>query len=109
MRGAVGKYARHVIDILPPELRQRREFPDVVQAMDDLHFPDSLETARTARRRFVYEEFLVLQVALAVRRRALRDRLPAPILVVTPPIDAHIRPLFPFPLTPHHNQPVAHP
>jgi ATP-dependent DNA helicase RecG len=107
IRRAVDQYARHVIDILPPELRQRREFPDVVQALNDLHFPDSMETARTARRRFVYEEFLVLQVALAVRRRELRDRLRAPILIVTPQIDARIRRLFRFRLTADQDRAVA--
>jgi ATP-dependent DNA helicase RecG len=107
IRRAVEQYARRVTDILPPELRQRRGFPDVAQALNDLHFPDSMETAQTARRRFVYEEFLVLQVALAVRRRELRDRLRAPILIVTPQIDVRIRQLFRFRLTADQDRAVA--
>jgi ATP-dependent DNA helicase RecG len=107
IRRAVEQYAQHVIDILPPELRRQRGWPDVVQALRDLHFPDSLAVAKTARRRFIYEEFLVLQVALAVRRRELRDRLRAPILVVTPQIDARIRRLFPFQLTADQNKAIA--
>ena len=50
----------------------------------------------TGRRRFIYEEFLLLQLALALRRRELRDRQRAPVLPVTPLIDARIRRLFRF-------------
>src|SRR5262249_12249088 len=58
-------------------------------------------------RRFVYEEFLVLQVALALRRRDLRDRQRAPVLRLTPQIDVHIRRLFPFQFTPDQDKAVA--
>ena len=71
--------------------------PDRAKPSGDVHFPDTLESARAARRRFVYEEFLILQLALALRRRDVRDRQRAPVLAVTPQIDAHIRRLFPFP------------
>ena len=53
--------------------------PDAAQALRQVHFPETLPQALTARRRFIYEEFLVLQVALALRRRELRDRRRAPI------------------------------
>src|SRR5207245_8005744 len=56
--------------------------------------------------RFVYEEFLVLQLALALRRRDLRDRQRAPCLSVTPAIDARIRRLFPFSFTADQDQAV---
>src|SRR5262249_48120684 len=59
------------------------------------------------RRRFVYEEFLLLQLALAMRRRDLRDRQRAPVLTVTPQIDARIRRLFPFQLTEDQDKAVA--
>ncbi|HJT78694.1 MAG TPA: ATP-dependent DNA helicase RecG, partial [Gemmataceae bacterium] len=60
-----------------------------------------------ARRRFIYEEFLLLQLGLALRRRELRDRQRAPVLPVTPPIDARIRRLFPFRLTADQDRAVA--
>jgi ATP-dependent DNA helicase RecG len=104
---AVERFAKEVPDILPPELRRQRALPEIVQALNDLHFPQTLAEAQAARRRFIYEEFLVLQVALAVRRRELRDRLRAPILVATPQIDARIRRLFPFRLTADQDRAVA--
>jgi ATP-dependent DNA helicase RecG len=107
LRRIVADYGRYVAEVLPEDVRRRRKWPDVSQALHDLHMPDSLAAARTARRRFVYEEFLILQLALAVRRRELRDRLRAPVLVVTPEIDARIRRLFPFPLTADQDRAIA--
>jgi ATP-dependent DNA helicase RecG len=107
IRRAVEEYARFVPEILPPGLRGQRQLPDIGQALHDVHLPDSLAAAHRARRRLVYEEFLILQVALALRRRELRDRLRAPILVVTRQIDAHIRRLFPYRLTPDQDRAIA--
>ncbi len=59
------------------------------------------------RRRFVYEEFLILQLALALRRREVRDEGRAPILAISPVIDARIRRLFPFQLTGDQDRAVA--
>ncbi|HYT95222.1 MAG TPA: ATP-dependent DNA helicase RecG, partial [Gemmataceae bacterium] len=107
LRHAVTEFAAHVAEILPAELRLKRSLPEVRTALEHVHFPADLATAQTARRRFVYEEFLVLQVALALRRRDLRDRQRAPVLRVTPQIDAHIRRLFPFQFTPDQDKAVA--
>jgi ATP-dependent DNA helicase RecG len=107
LRAAVDAYGKEMLDILPPELRKRHRFPDAARALRDLHFPEALPDAQTARRRFVYEEFLVLQAALALRRRELRDRQRGPALPVTPQIDQRIRRLFPFKLTGDQDEAVA--
>src|SRR5262249_50381005 len=107
IRQAVHGGADLLTEALPAERRDRPNLPDVRQAMCDVHFPASLAAAEAARRRFIYEEFLLLQVALALRRRELRDRQRAPLLPVTPAIDARIRRLFPFRLTADQNQAVA--
>ncbi len=99
IRQAVERYADRVADLLPGALRERHRLPTAAEALRAIHCPPSLPEATVARRRFVYEEFLVLQLALALRRRELRDRQQAPPLPVTPLIDARIRRLFPFRLT----------
>ena len=38
------------------------------QALRDVHFPESLEQAKDARRRFAFEEFFILQLNVAWRR-----------------------------------------
>jgi ATP-dependent DNA helicase RecG len=107
LRRAVDQFASLVAEVLPEEPRRRHGFPEVKRAFKEVHFPANLAQAEAARRRFVYEGFLVLQVALALRRREVRDRQCAPVLAVTPQIDAHIRRLFPFTLTGDQEKAVA--
>jgi ATP-dependent DNA helicase RecG len=107
IRQAVNRGADFLPEVLPAELRDRHTLPDAAQALRDVHFPASLAAAEAARRRFVYEEFLLLQLALALRRRELRDRQRAPVLPVTPQIDARIRRLFSFRLTGDQDRAVA--
>jgi ATP-dependent DNA helicase RecG len=104
---ALDLYADQVVEVLPDDLRRQRGWPGVAEALRHVHFPPSPGAATLARRRFVYEEFLVLQVALMLRRREVRDRRRAPVLTATPAIDAHIRRLFPFPLTADQDRAVA--
>jgi len=107
LRQAVDRFGGHVEDIIPAELRGRQHLPGVQEALETVHFPKDLKGALSARRRFVYEEFLVLQVALALRRRELRDRQRAPKLPADIAIDKHIRRLFPFDLTADQDKAVA--
>jgi ATP-dependent DNA helicase RecG len=107
LRRVVERFGRHVAEILPEELRQRHDFPEAPEALRAVHFPESLQAAQRGRQRFVYEEFLILQVALALRRRELRDRQRAPRLPVTPLIDTRIRRLFPFSLTADQDRAIA--
>jgi ATP-dependent DNA helicase RecG len=107
MRQAVERFAGHLPEVLPPALRERQRLPDAATAMRLVHFPERLDEAKLGRRRFVYEEFLLLQLALGLRRRELRDRQRAPVLPVTPQIDQRIRRLFRFRLTADQDKAVA--
>jgi ATP-dependent DNA helicase RecG len=99
IRQALTIGAEHVEEILPKNVLEKHRYAAVGQALWQIHFPEVVAQGLQARRRFIYEEFLILQVALAARRRDLRDRQPAPKLPVDTAIDAHIRKLFPFSLT----------
>jgi ATP-dependent DNA helicase RecG len=107
IRHALTSHAGVVVDILPAALRARRGYRPVQDALWQVHTPQSVAQGLAARRRFIYEEFLVLQVALSLRRRELRDRRHAPPLPVDQQIDERIRKLFPFPLTDDQNRVVA--
>src|SRR5262249_20350704 len=73
IKSALGKGAEAVIETLPEATRTKRSYPPVAQALWQVHFPDTVAHGVHARQRFIYEEFLVLQTALAVRRRSVRD------------------------------------
>jgi ATP-dependent DNA helicase RecG len=107
VRQAVERFAGHVAEVLPAELRGRRSLADAPRALYQVHLPASLDEARAGRKRFLYEEFLILQLALALRRRELRDRQQAPVLPTTAAIDSRIRRLFPFRLTPDQDGTIA--
>lgn len=106
IRQALTVGAEHVVEIVPTPLLRRHSLPELPRAFWEIHFPEVIAQGLAARRRFVYEELLILQTALAARRRDLRDRQGAPRLPVDVEIDARIRRLFPFPLTGDQNRAV---
>jgi ATP-dependent DNA helicase RecG len=83
---------------IPHYLRERRSLPDVWSALRGVHQPDSIEEMERARRRLVYEELLVLQVALAARRNAL-NREPGVQFPDAPTVAARFAQQLPFELT----------
>jgi len=107
MREAVDRYAEFVPERLPESIRQRRGLPPVHEAIAQVHFPPNREAAERARRRLAYEEFLLLQLALAVRHRSFRFDRRAPKLEVTERIDERIRRLLPFKLTEDQERAIA--
>jgi ATP-dependent DNA helicase RecG len=94
----VERHAREVPDALPEALRQRRDLLPAAEAYRAIHFPDVLEAAEAARRRFVFEDFLLLQVGLAIRRRREAAR---PGHTIAPPgrLVARLLEGLPFTLT----------
>jgi ATP-dependent DNA helicase RecG len=64
-----------VPDHLPGTLRGTRELVGLSAALRDIHFPASMRDAHEARRRLAYDELLMLQLYMAMRRHALtRER-----------------------------------
>ncbi|MCI1982537.1 MAG: ATP-dependent DNA helicase RecG [Oscillospiraceae bacterium] len=51
-------------DPIPESLRSRYSLCPLRFAMENVHFPGSMEAAETARRRLIFEEFLILQLGL---------------------------------------------
>lgn len=103
VRGAV----RRLLDQLPPELQDplpaslRREYrlPSLSQALREIHWPSSEKAKDEARRRLAFEELLVLELAMAQRKRE-RQR-PATGLAMPPQGDviAALAEALPFTLT----------
>jgi len=81
------------------EYMQEHQLWPIRQAIAAIHFPTDRTSLDAARRRFVYQELFILQLALSVKRRQLRDHHKAPPLPISAKIDARIRRLFPFELT----------
>jgi ATP-dependent DNA helicase RecG len=87
-------------DHLSPAFRKERGLPELRDAYRMQHLPQDEDEVRQSRRRLAYDELLLLQLGVQLKRAHLRESLRAPALKVTAGIDAHIRELFPFTLTP---------
>jgi len=59
----------HVKDPLPTYLRARKKLVDFKFAIENIHFPYSAENLMRAYQRLVFEEFFILQVVMAMRRK----------------------------------------
>lgn len=87
-------------EFVPPALLARRGLPERDAALRMAHAPRTEADADLARRRLAYEEFLLLELALALRRRRLLSGEVGRVLPISPEIDRRIRVRFPFALTP---------
>ena len=106
MRAALERYADKVPELLPAGFRQSRGLPGVGAALRGAHFPRDCAEQKSCRNRLVYDEFLTLQVALALKRAGQRRR-PSYTVTVNEEIDRRIRRLYPFQLTASQDRVVA--
>lgn len=73
MQRTVKEWAARVPDPLPLEIRKRRRLYSLPQAIEQMHFPDSQESMRQARRRLAYNELFLLQLGMQKQRRDWQD------------------------------------
>jgi ATP-dependent DNA helicase RecG len=71
-----------------------------------IHRPDDGRRAQQARRRLVYDEFMLMQLGLGISRRRREQGQSAPALKLDKKLDARIRSRFPFALTDAQNRAV---
>ena len=87
-------------DHLSEEFRKARELPTLRDAYHMMHAPESESDVHSARRRLAYDELLMLQLGVHMKRAHLRRTLKAPALARTPEINERILSRMPFTLTP---------
>ncbi|WP_408954348.1 ATP-dependent DNA helicase RecG [Natroniella sp. ANB-PHB2] len=76
INNCLDKYLADVPEFLPEEILNKYDFIGIKEALHLIHFPDSKEKLRQARKRFAYEELFVLQLSLALRKKeAKADKL----------------------------------
>jgi ATP-dependent DNA helicase RecG len=69
VHAALTGHAAQSNDLLPTVIRARRKLVDLRFAVENIHFPHSTDNLERAYRRLVFEEFFILQVVMAMRRR----------------------------------------
>ena len=64
---AINLIPRDLVDPLPPTLRKQYGLMSLADAYRQVHFPSSEDECAQARRRLVFDEFLAMQISLAMR------------------------------------------
>ncbi len=66
-------------DILPDAIRKQQGFKSIMESLVELHIPKSYEGFENARRRFAFEELLVLQTGIRLMGDERRNFFATPI------------------------------
>lgn len=109
-RGFTSKGIRHLMhqaleslepleEVLPDETLEKENLPDITTALNHIHFPDTLEDAVAAKRRFAFEDLYLLQL-INVRERMLLAKERAPKINVRASRLTKLKSSLPFTLTP---------
>ncbi|PHR99905.1 MAG: ATP-dependent DNA helicase RecG [Blastopirellula sp.] len=103
---AIETFVEDIEEVLPEPFLKDHNLIPVHQAIRLIHDPLDKEEKEQARKRFIYQELFVLQLALAMRRNQLTARRHAKAITVDNRIDERIRKLIPFELTEDQNNAV---
>lgn len=76
---AFKQYGQFIEENLPEALTGRYRLLNRRDALYTMHFPESSENVKQARRRFVYEEFLLFQLKMQALRKFEREHTPGHI------------------------------
>jgi ATP-dependent DNA helicase RecG len=98
MRRTVDTWAPRVTDPLPDDVRQRWNLFELTQALIQIHFPDSHDALRQARRRLSFDEFLLIQLGALHQRHLWRKEEGQPLRTDEAVLSAFLEGL-PFKLT----------
>lgn len=96
---AIGQYADLPDEVFSESLRTKHNLLPIGDAVRAIHGPADEEQRDAGRRRFIFQELFVLQLALAARRHQQRVAFSAPEIAIETRLDARIRRLMPFELT----------
>src|SRR2546425_8322354 len=69
---ALSQYRDGVPELLSPAIRHRHDLLPLGEALRAIHFPTSLQEAEAAHRRLAFDELLILQLGVLMRRQALQ-------------------------------------
>ncbi|MDD7643735.1 MAG: ATP-dependent DNA helicase RecG [bacterium] len=62
-------------DYLPIDIREKYELAEYNYALDQIHFPDSMETLTWARRRLVFDEFFLFLMTMQLQKNGEEKQL----------------------------------
>lgn len=86
-------------DPLPASLLEHHEMPTLAKALELVHRPNEPDDPKVGRRRLAFNELLLLQLGIELKKQYNKDRLQAPVLRHSQAISDDIKKCFGFELT----------
>ncbi len=99
MKSAVEYWADRLPDYMPEGTLERVELGDLGWAIKSLHFPAGWDHLAHARRRFVFDQLLLLQLAMLGRRRDWQALPAVPLVISDEALRSFAQAAFPYELT----------
>lgn len=106
VHAALDAFGSDLEEVLPESFLEQHELLTIHEALNKIHRPQAREETDVARKRFIYQELLVLQLAMSLRKHQLNERRSAIPIPVDFRVDERIRRLLPFELTEDQNQAI---
>jgi len=103
MHKTVTLWAPRVQEFLPKTIRDEAALIDLPTAINQIHFPDSTETLRTANYRLSFDEIFLMQLGVLQQKREWQSTAAQPFSVIDSWIDEQVNKL-PFELTAAQNR-----
>jgi len=72
LKFTVDEYGGNAKDMLPYDIRRRNDLMLLKGALENVHFPVSEIVLKKARRRLIFDEFLLLQAGIAMKRASIK-------------------------------------
>jgi len=93
-------YLRYVDEFLPPHIIVANKLMPLNEALSNIHFPATDEQLAKAKRRIIFDEFFLLQLALALKKKDIKDTRPGISFACSGRLLKQFRASLPFELTP---------
>lgn len=93
------QHAHLVPEVLPRALRERLQLMPIAEAIQQVHFPDSMDRIEPARQRLVFEEFFLMQLGIGLQRQQLMQERGIAMQIDADRLMSRLRQLAPFELT----------
>src|SRR4030067_3163124 len=69
LKPALDRILKHITEGLPDRLIKELNLMSLKQALENVHFPESLEMAERAHQRLAFDELFYLELMLALRKK----------------------------------------
>ena len=99
MKSTVNYWADRMPDYVPEATLERCELADIGWMYNNLHFPEGQDHLLHAKNRYIFNELLLLQMAVLANRRDWQSVPAQPLNISGEYLDQFASAVFPYPLT----------